>query len=295
MAMQAVTPTMPTMSPLFTTGPASAADLKTFPAPLFTTGPYALYPLHVCSEEAVATLFVKICARGNPILQEKPAADLYHLGVAFYRKSVGSAISTVFLKGVEPVALMFGWDVFHGGVWKGTSGPPESLVCHAAIGAAIFASKPHATTMPGQDMFMAFTGVALPHPGLVLMHAMKIMSAFSASAAGYTNFFGYAVHAKTIEEAQALPDEPGVRRSWNVSYRDIEVSDQAVREEMCSIHPGTAVCECTSVAFTFETIRQDKRAHVQEFAEALRPGVARLLASSQIQFHDGVQMPMACL
>jgi len=262
--------------------------------PLFITGPYALYPLHVCSAEAVANLFVKICARGNPILQGKPAADLYRLGVAFYNKSVGSVMSTVFLKGDEPVALMFGWDTFDGGVWKGTSGPPESLVCHAAIGAAIFASKP-ATAMPGQEMFMAFTGVALPHPGQILLHAMQIMAIFSASGAGYINTFGYAVHTKTIEQAQSTPDDPENRSNWRISYRDIEVTDQALHEEMCCIHPGTAECSVTSLAFSLDSIRQDTRAHVQEYAEALRPNVARLLASSHIAFDDGVQMPMASL
>jgi hypothetical protein len=274
--MQAVSPNIPSM------------------APLFTTGPYALYPLHVCSAEAVARLFVKICARGNPILQGKPAADLYRLGVAFYNKSVGSVISTVFLKGDEPVALMFGWDTFDGGVWKDTSGPPESLACHAAIGTAVFESKP-ATLMPGQDIFMAFTGVALPHPGQILLHAMQIMSVFSASAAGYANTFGYAVHAKTIEQAQSAPDDPDTRYNWRINYCDIEVADQALHEEMCRIHPGTAECSVTSLAFSHEMIQQDARAHVQEYAEALRPNVARLLASSHIPFHDGVQMPMASL
>jgi len=263
-------------------------------APLYTTGPYALYPLHVCSAEAIAKLFVKICARGNPILQGKPAADLYLLGLAFYKKSVGSVMSLVFLKGVEPVALMFGWDLVQGGVWKDTSGPPQSLACHSAIGAAVFASKP-VTTLPGQDMFMAFAGVALPHPGQILLHAMQIMAIFSAAAAGYSNTFAYAVHAKTIEQTQSVPDEPGVRHTWRISYSNIKVTDQAVREEICSIYPGIAECSMTSLAFSLENIREDPRDHVQEMAEACRPSVARMLASSQIPFDDGVPMPMASL
>jgi len=262
-------------------------------APLYTTGPYALYPLHVCSAEAIAKLFVKICARGNPILQGKPAADLYRLGLAFYKKSAGSVMSTVFLKGVEPVGLLFGWDIFYGGVWKDTSGPPDSLACHSAIGAAIFASKP-VTTLPGQDMFMAFMGVALPHPGAILSHAMQIMAIFSAAAAGYANTFAYAVHAKTIEQSQSVVDEPGVRNTWRISYSDIEVTDQTVREEMCSIYPGIAECSVTSIAFSVENIRQDPRKHVQEMAEACRP-IARILASSHMPFDDGVPMLMASL
>merc|ERR1712100_237874 len=135
------------------------------------------------------------------------------------------------MKGAEPVALMFGWDTFHGGVWKGTSGPPESLACHAAIGAAIFASRPHQTTAPGQEMFMAFAGVALPHPGQTLLLSMQIMAIESAAAAGYIDTFGYAVHAKTIEQSQSSPDKAGFRNVWRVSYSDIEVTDQAVQEE----------------------------------------------------------------
>jgi len=262
-------------------------------APLFTAGPYSLYPLHVCGEEAIAKLFVKVCARGNPILQGKPAEDLYRLGVALYKKSVGSAASLVFLQGDEPVALTLGWDVYHGGVWKGTSGPPDSLACHAAIGAAMFASKPDETTKPGQDLFLAFAGVARPHPGQILLNAMQIMNCFSASAAGYTNLFGYATHAKTIENSQSIPDEPG-RYTWRVSYSDIDVTDQAVREEMCSIQLGTAECHVTSIPFCLEALRQDTTPHVQEFVEALRPGAARMLASSRQQL-DEVQMPMASL
>jgi hypothetical protein len=234
---------------------------------------------------------VKICARGNPILQGKPPADLHRLGVAFYKKSVGSVTSMVFLKGDEPVALMFGWDSFHGGVWKGTSGPPESLVCHATIGAAIFESKPCETTMPGQEMFVAFGGVALPHPGQLLMSSMQVMSVLSAAAAGYISSFGYSVHPKTIEQSQSIPEEPGVRQVWRVTYSDIEVADVAVQEEMCNIHPGTAECSVTSLAFTVNNVKQ----MVPALEEMCRPGVARMLAYSHVQFDDGVQMPMASL
>lgn len=264
-------------------------------APLFTTGPYALYPLHICSADTIAKLFIKICARGNPILQGKPAADLYQLGLAFYKKSLGSVMSSVFLKGTEPVALMFGWDTFDGGVWKGTDGPPESLACHAAIGAALFASRPHPPTVRGQEIFMAFTGVALPHPGQTLLLSMQVMALLSAEAAGYIDMFGYAVHAKTIEQSKNSPDEPGMRTVWQVSYRDIEVTDQAVQEELCSIYPGTAECSVTNVAFTVDGIWKGTE-QVQEMGVGCRPGVYRMLASSHMSFEDdGFQMPLARL
>jgi len=294
--LQAVNQHMPGMVPLFTTGPLQAVN-EHMPGmvPLFTTGPYDLYPLHVCSADAIAKLFVKVCARGNPILQGKSAADLYQLGVAFYNKSLGSVMSLVFMKGAEPVALMFGWDTFHGGVWKGTSGPPEALACHAAIGTAIFASRPHQITAPGLEMFMAFAGVALPHPGQTLLLSMQIMALFSAAAAGYVDSFGFAVHAKTIEQSQSNPGEVGFRNVWRLSYCDIEVADETVQEELCSIYPGAAECSVTNIAFSIDGL-SEATAQVQELAEGCRPGVARMLASTHMPFNDhGFQMPMARL
>jgi len=281
MAMQAVSPAKPTT------------------APLFATGPYALYPLHVCSADAIAKLFVKICARGNPILQGKSAADLYQLGLAFYKKSLGGSISMVFLKdGVEPVALQFGWDIFDGGVWKGTSGPPEGMACHAAIGQHIFASLPH-ESVQGEDMFMAFFGVAPPHPGKVLMHAMQVMAVLTSSDAGFTRLLGYAVHASTIEQQQAYTDNDcGTRSVWRVNYADIKVADEKTQEELCSIaeSAGMAECSLTDLSWLLEDIRTDHREYVREFADELRKGLPHMRAVSHMQFDDhGVQMPMASL
>jgi hypothetical protein len=276
MAMQAFTPTMPRM------------------APLFTTGDYDLYPLHVCSEDAIAKLFVKICARGNPILQAKPAKDLYKLGAAFYKKSVGTVMGLVFLKGDEPVAMTVGWDMVDGGAWKGTSGPPQSLACHAAIGEAMFASMPHKTTTPGEDVFLAFTGVAVPHPGMYLMYAMQVMIVLTVSGAGYSNLFGYAVHAKTIGQANVYePNPKGTRHGWRVKFSDIEVADQEVREEILNLPgPGIAECSLTTMGYYLEDTRTHKVEYVREFFEALRPGAARILETPHMPFDYGVQMPM---
>lgn len=287
MAMLAVAPTMPS----------TEAVTQTMPKyePLFATGGYALYPLRAVSEEAAAKLFVKVCARGNPILQGKPAADLFRLGVALYNKSVNSVMGLVFIKGGEPVAITFGWDLVDGGAWKGTSGPPKSLACHAATGEAMFASMPH-VSMPGQDAFLAFTGVAPPHPGLLLMHSMQVMACLGSAAAGYNAMFGFAVHAATIKQAAAyVPNDKGNRVGWFMKYSDIETTDPEVREELCSLHPEECHCSLTDVSYFMEDIRADARAHVQEAADALRPGAARLLAISQIPFEDGAQMPMASL
>jgi hypothetical protein len=240
---------------------------------------------------------VKISARGNPILQGKSAADLYQLGLAFYKKSVGSAVSMVFLKdGVEPVALQFGWDIFDGGVWKGTSGPPEGMACHAAIGEAMFASMPHVSTQ-GEDMFLAFVGVAPPHPGKVLMHAMQVMAVLTSDNAGYTRLFGFAVHAKTLEQSAAYNDNDcGTRRIWNVNYADVKVDDETVRQELCSLDVGMAECSLTDLSWFLEDIRTDHRQYIRDFADELRKGLPQMRAVSHIQFDDdGVQMPMASL
>jgi len=265
-------------------------------APLYTVGPYAMYPLHVCSADAIAVLFTKICARGNPIMQGKPAEDLYRLGLAFYRKSVGSVASTVFLKGAEPVALMLAWDSADGGVWKGTDGPPESLRCHAAIGAAVFESRPQEVTQPGQQLFMSFAGVALPHPGQTLLMSMQIVAVLGAIAAGYTDSFGYATHPKTIEQANnAGPAQPGIRTTWGITYSDIEVTDEEVQKELHSIFPGRAECGVSNLVWSRTNIEEGR----EDFAtllEGLRPAGAQMVAMTRMLFDDdGYQMPMASL
>lgn len=264
-------------------------------APLFSVGPYALYPLRVCSADAIATLFTKICTRGNPILQGKSFKDLHHLGVAFYNKSVGTAVSTVFLKGSEPVAVFFGWDIAEGGVWKDTSGPPESLTCHAAIGAAIFASMSGQVTVPGKQMFFAFSGVALPHPGHKLLLPMEIVAFLGAIGAGYSASFAYAVHPKTIEQIQAWPAEHGVRDVWRFTYGDIEVEDQALQEELSSISLGFAECCVCDLPWCMEKIEREKTVG-HEMVEPCRPGAARMVASFHSGFDDNAfQMPQARL
>lgn len=142
---------------------------------------------------------------------------------------------------------------------------------------------------------MAFTGVALPHPGQTLLLSMQLMSILSAAAAGYTDLFGYAVHAKTIEQSQSNPDEDGFRNAWRFYYSDIEATDPAVQEEACSIFPGAAECAISSLAVTVDGLRQ-ATTQVQKLAEGCRPGVFRMLASSHMPFdNDGFQMPMASL
>lgn len=250
-------------------------------APLYNVGPYALYPLHVCSEDAAASLFTKICARGNPILQGKPAEDLYRLGAAFYKKSVGCIGSTVFLLGTEPVALLFAWDTADGGVWKDIP-PPESLHCHAAIGAAVFGSRPQTQTQPKEQIFMAFSGVTLPHPGHALLLPMEFFVIDAAKSAGFKNTFGYGVHPKTIAQVKGWPGEPGFREQWDFSYSGIKSEDPMVREELLSISPGEAACCVTDLVWCMEKTHDEATPELSELLEGLRPGVARMVASPNL-------------
>lgn len=246
--------------------------------PLHTVGPYALYPLSVCNENEIATLFTKICARGNPILQGKPAKDLFDLGVAFYHKSVGNPASQVFLKGTEPVALFLAWDFAEGGIWKGTDGPPASLHCHAAIGAAAFASMP-LSTLPGSSLFFAFTGVALPHPG-ELWTTMRVVALLAASDAGYRQICRYAVHPKTMQVVQAVPNK---REFWRLTYNEIETADDAVREELCSIMPGYAECGMINLSWQVDQLSLEVGQHV---LDDLRPVATRIGTSSDMTVDD---------
>jgi hypothetical protein len=85
---------------------------------LLTMGEYTMYPMEFCTEDQVAKLFSKICQRGNPVLQGRPAADLILLGRAMYRKAKVLSLGQVAVHKGQPVALGFSWDVADGGVWK---------------------------------------------------------------------------------------------------------------------------------------------------------------------------------
>jgi len=260
-------------------------------APLYNVGPYALYPLHVCTEDAAATLFCKICERGNPILTGKPAEDLYRLGVAFYQKSVGCVGSTVFLHGTEPVALLFGWDTTDGGVWKDIS-PPESLRCNAAIRSSVFGSRPKTQMQANEQIFLAWSGVALPHPGHALLLPMEFFLLDVANRAGFKNIFGYADHPKTIEQISAWPAEPGLRDLWEFTYSDIQGEDAAFREELLGISPGFALCCVTDLPWCMEKTELEASPEELELLEGIRPGVARMAASPSLLRDDDMSQEL---
>jgi len=109
---------------------------------LGTHGEYAAYPLEVVTEDQASKLFSKICQRGNPVLQGRPAADLVLLGRAMYRKAMLNRLRQVYFHtSGELVAIGFSWDVATGGVWQDTGlEMPASLEAHAACGKAAFDS-----------------------------------------------------------------------------------------------------------------------------------------------------------
>jgi len=247
--------------------PDSCAVMAPRPAPVCVVGKYEVYPLSVCSEDAIAALFAKICNRGNPLLQGKPDEDLLRLGVAFYRKSSPYVGSVVCLLGDEPVALSFGWDCADGGVWKGTAGPPASLLAHAAVGGAVWGTWPDPFTLPerrGEFWFGAFGGVTLPHPGS-LMGVMAMIAFPWMLAVGYRYNFGYVVHPTLLEQQKRMEANTGERNighsdftRWVTKYNEIEATDPTVRDELASYKPGYTNCtimEMNMVMESFDTRR----------------------------------------
>lgn len=153
----------------------------------------------------------------------------------------------------EPVALQFGWDCADGGVWKGTDGPPASLLAHGAVGGACWGSWPVPFVLPenpGQVWFGAFGGVSLPHPG-TLMGLMSLITFPWMIGMGYRFNFGYVVHPSLIEQQKrmeaSLPIETIEKmqaqfRRWVITYNEIEVSDPDVKAELSSLKPGYTNC-----------------------------------------------------
>merc|ERR1719443_2498921 len=59
---------------LVSTPQAQVSKQQEFPV-LATLGKYTIYPIEYCTEDQIATLFSKVCQRGNnPVLQGRPAA-----------------------------------------------------------------------------------------------------------------------------------------------------------------------------------------------------------------------------
>lgn len=247
------------------------------PAPVCLVGPYEFHPLRVCSEDAIAALFAKICNRGNPLLQGKPRADLLLLGAAMYRKSVLYAQPLVCLMDGEPVALSFGWDCADGGVWQGAAGPPASLLAHSAVGSACFGSWPAPLRMPerrGEIWFGAFAGVSVPHPG-ILMAVMALIAFPVVIKLGFQRQFGYVVHPKLLDYQRLMRENgshktpsPEMHSSWEINFSEIEVDDQDVKAELSSLKPGYTTCSISDLKMMTETFGGGQSSVATEAAKA---------------------------
>jgi hypothetical protein len=168
--------------------PQAQTNKQEFPV-LATFGEYTIYPMTYCTEDQVAQVFIKICQRGNPVLQGRPAADLILLGRAMYRKSnpAGMNMGQVAMHNGEPVALAFNWDVAEGGVWKDSGlEVPDSLATHYHCGKAAFDSF----KVRGKTFFAGFFGVAPGHNGQLYGY-MACSSYMIAHQLGFEDAFQF--------------------------------------------------------------------------------------------------------
>jgi hypothetical protein len=186
---------------------------------LLTMGEYTMYPMEFCTEDQVAKLFSKICQRGNPVLQGRPAADLILLGRAMYRKAKVLSLGQVAVHKGQPVALGFSWDVADGGVWKDSGlEMPASLAAHAACGKAAFESL----KVRGETYFAGFFGVLPPHDG-VLFGYLACSSFMMGHALGFKDGFQYTL-LPTLNKRGGVFDKFGAdddNMNWNVKFAEI--------------------------------------------------------------------------
>jgi hypothetical protein len=220
---------------------------------LATFGEYTIYPMARCTEDEVAHVFIKICQRGNPVLQGRPAADLHLLGRAMYRKSnpTGMNMGQVAMHNGEPVALAFNWDMAEGGVWKDSGfETPQSLAMHAAVGKAAFDSfKPKAR---GKTFFAGFFGVAPGHNGQLYGY-MACSSYMIAHKLGFEDGFQFSLLA-TLNNRPAYgkygTEEQNM--NWHVEFADVAAdNNEAVADELLEM-TGMINCSLTNLNFAME-------------------------------------------
>merc|ERR1712137_975660 len=144
------------------------------------------------------------------------------------------------------------------------------------------------TASAGQVIFTAFGGVALPHPGALLM-SMSVFAMLAGAAAGYRQSFGYAVHPKTIEMAQSRGQERGYRDMWRLTYADIVVSDETVRMKLATVRPGYAECSLTDLHWSLRQLGALQNVEMKALMETFCTGAskaARQRERSGLKEHD---------
>jgi hypothetical protein len=187
---------------------------------ILTVGEYTLYPMEYCTEEEIAKVFTKICQRGNPVLQGRPAADLILLGKAMYRKAKVLHAGQVAMHKGQVVAIGFSWDHAEGGVWKDSGlEMPESLAAHASCGKAAFDSL----QKRGDTWFGGFFGVLPPH-GVELFGYLAVSSFLMGEALGFEDAFQFTL-LPTLDKRQGgvfskYGDEED-NLNWDVKFSEI--------------------------------------------------------------------------
>lgn len=191
---------------------------------ILTRGEYKFYPMEFCAEEQVATLFSKICQRGNPVLLGRPVADLVLLGRAMYRKAKILRTGLVAMLGDEPIAIGFSWDHADGGVWKDSGlERPASLEAHAACGGAAFESLPKRS----ETFFGGFYG-SLPGHKTEIFGILAVSNFVLGKALGFGDTFQFtllpSLNARGGVFGAFGKEEDNY--NWNVKFADVAVGKE---------------------------------------------------------------------
>lgn len=200
---------------------------------LITHGEYTIHPMQCCSEKEVARLFVKVCQRGNPVLQGRPFADLELLGMAMYRKSTHLGTGQVTMRNGQLIALGCCWDAADGGVWENSGlEMPASLAAHAACGKACFDAVPQR----GRKMlFCAFYGV-LPPNSAHCFGIMAISHFMMAQQMGFEDSFQFTL-LPTLKGRGVFSDSKSNDDSlnWAMKFADVASDKADVLEELADL------------------------------------------------------------
>jgi len=240
-------------------------------------GEYDIYPMQVCSEDQIAELFVKVCQRGNPLLQERPHDDLILLGRAFYRKCMPLGFSQVALHKGVPVALNTVWDAAEGGVWEGSGlAMPQSMEAHAEVGKACFAClDPNDTS---RLIFAAFGGVDVPHSGK-LFGLMGMMGFRIAKASGFKKSFQFSVLQKSVlartNKHKSLVQSKVHKVFEPVLFEEVAAEREAIRAELKELG-GVAKLSVAYLSFMLtdfyiQAVAASCRANPEELKESSLP------------------------
>jgi len=240
-------------------------------------GEYEIYPMQVCSEDQVSELFVKVCQRGNPLLQGRPHDDLVLLGRAFYRKCMPLGFSQVALHKGVPVALNTLWDAAEGGVWQGSGlDIPKSLEAHAEVGKACFNRlDPNDTS---RLLFAAFGGVDIPHSGK-LFGLMGMMGFHIAKASGFKKSMQYSVLQKSVlartQKHKSLVQTKVHKVLEPVLFDQVAAENEATRAELTELG-GIAKISVAYLSFMVsdfyvQAVAASCRATPEELQESSRP------------------------